>query len=182
MSSSGPFEPRRDPLRERRPDRSRLRGPGGRLRRQGARARPDRRSAGTRAPAHARLPRYPSTRRRLSTRRGGCAPATSASSTADNVLTMTGRSKEIINRGGEKISGREIEDLLSGHPEVVESAVVPAPHPAWASSPPRSCCFGASRWPTRSSPSTCAPPAWPPEDPAACGAPSTSCRGRRRAR
>jgi len=55
--------------------------------------------------------------------------------TADNVLTMTGRSKEIINRGGEKISGREIEDLLSGHPEVVESAVVPAPHPRLGEQP-----------------------------------------------
>jgi acyl-CoA synthetase (AMP-forming)/AMP-acid ligase II len=55
--------------------------------------------------------------------------------TADNVLTMTGRSKEIINRGGEKISGREIEDLLSGHPEVIESAVVPAPHPRLGEQP-----------------------------------------------
>ncbi len=55
--------------------------------------------------------------------------------TADGVLTMTGRSKEIINRGGEKISGREIEDLLAQHPAVVEAAVVPAPHPRLGEQP-----------------------------------------------
>jgi acyl-CoA synthetase (AMP-forming)/AMP-acid ligase II len=42
--------------------------------------------------------------------------------------TVTGRVKEIINRGGEKISGREIEDALIRHPGVLEAAVVPAPH------------------------------------------------------
>jgi acyl-CoA synthetase len=48
--------------------------------------------------------------------------------TAEQTLTVTGRVKEIINRGGEKISGREIEDMLVQHPGVVEAAVVPAPH------------------------------------------------------
>jgi acyl-CoA synthetase len=43
-------------------------------------------------------------------------------------LKVTGRLKEIINRGGEKISAREIEDVLAGAPAVLESAVVPAPH------------------------------------------------------
>jgi acyl-CoA synthetase len=47
---------------------------------------------------------------------------------ADDALTVTGRVKEIINRGGEKISGREIEDALIRHEAVVEAAVVPAPH------------------------------------------------------
>ena len=55
--------------------------------------------------------------------------------TGEGVLTMTGRSKEIINRGGEKISGREIEDLLVQHPGVVEAAVVPAPHPRLGEQP-----------------------------------------------
>lgn len=41
---------------------------------------------------------------------------------------VTGRTKEIINRGGEKISVREIEDALVRHPEVLDAAVVPAPH------------------------------------------------------
>jgi acyl-CoA synthetase len=55
--------------------------------------------------------------------------------TVDGVLTMTGRSKEIINRGGEKISGREIEDVLVQHPSVMEAAVVPAPHPRLGEQP-----------------------------------------------
>ncbi len=55
--------------------------------------------------------------------------------TAEGVLSMTGRSKEIINRGGEKISGREIEDLLVRHPGVTEAAVVPAPHPRLGEQP-----------------------------------------------
>jgi acyl-CoA synthetase len=55
--------------------------------------------------------------------------------TGEGVLTMTGRSKEIINRGGEKISGREIEDLLARHPGVIEAAVVPAPHPRLGEQP-----------------------------------------------
>jgi len=42
-------------------------------------------------------------------------------------LTITGRIKDIINRGGEKISAREIEDALVRHPAVAEACVVPAP-------------------------------------------------------
>lgn len=53
----------------------------------------------------------------------------------EGVLEMTGRLKEIINRGGEKISGREIEDALVRHPGVVEAAVVPAPHPRLGEQP-----------------------------------------------
>jgi acyl-CoA synthetase len=53
----------------------------------------------------------------------------------DNTVTMTGRVKEIINRGGEKISGREIEDALARHPAVIEAAVVPAPHPRLGEQP-----------------------------------------------
>jgi amino acid adenylation domain-containing protein len=37
---------------------------------------------------------------------------------ADGYLFLTGRSKEIINRGGEKISPREVEDALAEHPAV----------------------------------------------------------------
>ena len=54
---------------------------------------------------------------------------------ADDALTVTGRVKEIINRGGEKISGREIEDALIRHPSVLEAAVVPAPHPRLGEQP-----------------------------------------------
>ncbi|HKA05092.1 MAG TPA: AMP-binding protein [Acidimicrobiales bacterium] len=55
--------------------------------------------------------------------------------TEEATVTMTGRVKEIINRGGEKISGREIEDALVRHPAVAEAAVVPAPHPRLGEQP-----------------------------------------------
>ena len=45
----------------------------------------------------------------------------------DGYLTITGRLKEIINRGGEKISPREIDDLLTTHP-AVQQAVAFAVH------------------------------------------------------
>ena len=45
----------------------------------------------------------------------------------DGLVTITGRAKEIINRGGEKFSSREIEEALERHPQVVSAGVVPAP-------------------------------------------------------
>lgn len=45
---------------------------------------------------------------------------------AGNVV-MTGRVKDVINRGGEKISALEIENELMGHPAITGCAVVPAP-------------------------------------------------------
>ncbi|HYC23200.1 MAG TPA: AMP-binding protein [Candidatus Bathyarchaeia archaeon] len=43
----------------------------------------------------------------------------------DGYLRVTGRVKDIIVRKGEKISAREVEDLLAGHPAVAEVAVIP---------------------------------------------------------
>jgi non-ribosomal peptide synthetase component E (peptide arylation enzyme) len=48
---------------------------------------------------------------------------------ADGHLRVTGRLKDIIIRGGENISVKEIEDLLSEHPGVAEVAVVGMPDP-----------------------------------------------------
>jgi len=45
------------------------------------------------------------------------------------VVTITGRIKEMINRGGESISATEIESLISTHPEVALVAVIPMPDP-----------------------------------------------------
>ena len=45
----------------------------------------------------------------------------------DGFLTITGRIKDVINRGGEKFSARDIEDLLASHPSVRQAAVVPGP-------------------------------------------------------
>jgi len=44
-------------------------------------------------------------------------------------LRVVGRKKEMILRGGVNISPLEIEELLGEHPDIVESAVVPMPHP-----------------------------------------------------
>jgi acyl-CoA synthetase (AMP-forming)/AMP-acid ligase II len=43
-------------------------------------------------------------------------------------LTITGRLKEIINRGGEKISPREIDEVLLTHPAVAQAVTFATPH------------------------------------------------------
>lgn len=47
----------------------------------------------------------------------------------DGYLYITGRLKEIINRGGEKISPREVDEVLLDHPDVAQVAVFGMPHP-----------------------------------------------------
>jgi acyl-CoA synthetase (AMP-forming)/AMP-acid ligase II/aryl carrier-like protein len=47
----------------------------------------------------------------------------------DGYLFITGRLKEIINRGGEKISPIEIDEVLKKHPSVLEAVTFPIPHP-----------------------------------------------------
>jgi len=46
---------------------------------------------------------------------------------ADGYLHVTGRIKEIINRGGQKISPREIDELISSHPAVAQAVAFPVP-------------------------------------------------------
>ncbi|MDE2596960.1 MAG: AMP-binding protein [Sphingomonadales bacterium] len=46
----------------------------------------------------------------------------------EGALTITGRKKDLIIRGGENISAKEIEDVLHSHPAVREAAVVAMPH------------------------------------------------------
>ncbi|MFM5929789.1 MAG: AMP-binding protein [Novosphingobium sp.] len=48
--------------------------------------------------------------------------------TANGAITITGRKKDLIIRGGENISAKEIEDVLHLHPGVKEAAVVAMPH------------------------------------------------------
>lgn len=48
---------------------------------------------------------------------------------ADGYLTITGRKKDIILRGGENISAKEIEEYLVEHPKVAEVAAVGMPDP-----------------------------------------------------
>lgn len=47
----------------------------------------------------------------------------------DGYLFLTGRIKEIINRGGEKISPREIDEVLLSHPAVAQAVAFAVPHP-----------------------------------------------------
>jgi 2,3-dihydroxybenzoate-AMP ligase len=49
--------------------------------------------------------------------------------TPDGYLVVWGRSKDQINRGGEKVSAEEIEDHLLAHPQVHDAAVVSIPDP-----------------------------------------------------
>jgi acyl-CoA synthetase (AMP-forming)/AMP-acid ligase II len=49
----------------------------------------------------------------------------------DGYLLLTGRLKEMINRGGEKIAPREIDEVLLGHPAVAEAVAFGTPHPTW---------------------------------------------------
>lgn len=44
-------------------------------------------------------------------------------------LTISGRVKDVINRGGEKISAEEVENLILAHPKVKNAAAVAMPDP-----------------------------------------------------
>jgi len=47
---------------------------------------------------------------------------------ADGYFSITGRLKEIINRGGEKISPREVDEVLLDHPSVQQCVTFAVPH------------------------------------------------------
>jgi acyl-CoA synthetase (AMP-forming)/AMP-acid ligase II len=48
---------------------------------------------------------------------------------AEGYLTLTGRLKEIINRGGEKVSPLEVDGVLSAHPAIAQVVTFALPHP-----------------------------------------------------
>ncbi|MEZ5571538.1 MAG: AMP-binding protein [Halioglobus sp.] len=48
--------------------------------------------------------------------------------TPENAILITDRKKDIIIRGGENISAKEVEDVLHNHPQIREVAVVAMPH------------------------------------------------------
>ena len=54
---------------------------------------------------------------------------------AQGYLTLTGRIKEIINRSGEKVSPREIDEVLMAHPAVAEAVAFAVPHPTHGEEP-----------------------------------------------
>ena len=60
----------------------------------------------------------------------------------DGYLVITDRKKDIIIRGGENISAREVEEILAGHPKVQEAAVTPVADPTYGE---RVCAFVITR-------------------------------------
>jgi long-chain acyl-CoA synthetase len=50
---------------------------------------------------------------------------------AEGYVTVMDRLKDMINRGGEKVYCVEVEDVLCGHPDVLEAAVVGVPDPVY---------------------------------------------------
>ncbi len=56
----------------------------------------------------------------------------------DGNLTLTGRTKDVISRGGVKFNPADIEDLIMGHPAVEHAAMVPMPDPVLGE---KACCF-----------------------------------------
>jgi acyl-CoA synthetase (AMP-forming)/AMP-acid ligase II len=49
----------------------------------------------------------------------------------EGYLTLVARIKELINRGGEKVSPRDIDEVLLTHPAVAEAVCFGVPHPTW---------------------------------------------------
>ena len=66
---------------------------------------------------------------------------------ADGYIEIKDRSKDIIISGGENISSLEVEEALYRHPDIMEAAVVAAPHEKWGETP---CAFIALRPDTES--------------------------------
>ena len=62
------------------------------------------------------------------TRQGWFRTGDQGSLSPEGYLTITGRLKEIINRGGEKISPREVDEILMDHPAVAQCVTFAVPH------------------------------------------------------
>lgn len=82
--------------------------------------------------------RNPEENRRTFTRDGFFRTGDLARIDERGYITLTGRIKEMINRGGESISATEIEKLIGRHPGVAAVAVIPMPDPVMGE---RVCAF-----------------------------------------
>jgi acyl-CoA synthetase (AMP-forming)/AMP-acid ligase II len=60
-------------------------------------------------------------------------------------IAITGRIKDIINRGGVKFNPLDVEKLLDSHPKILQSAIVPMPDPVLGE---RACVFVTLRNPS----------------------------------
>lgn len=63
-------------------------------------------------------------------------------------LVVQGRLRDVINRGGEKVSATEVEHLAAGHPDLIDVAAVAAPDPRFGE---LVCIFAVARDGTRPS-------------------------------
>ncbi|MBE3566483.1 MAG: fatty acid--CoA ligase, partial [Thermogemmatispora sp.] len=53
----------------------------------------------------------------------------------DGYIQLVDRTKDLVKSGGEWISSVELENLIMGHPKVLEACVVGVPHPKWSERP-----------------------------------------------
>ena len=88
----------------------------------------DRRDRHPRAQRHAGLREQPRGQRQAPSPIGWFRTGDQGMLDEDGYLRITGRLKEIINRGGEKISPREVDDVLMDHPAVAQVVTFAMPH------------------------------------------------------
>jgi fatty-acyl-CoA synthase len=53
----------------------------------------------------------------------------------EGYVQITDRTKDLIKSGGEWISSVDVENMIMGHPKVLEAAVIAVPHPKWLERP-----------------------------------------------
>jgi fatty-acyl-CoA synthase len=53
----------------------------------------------------------------------------------EGYIQITDRTKDVIKSGGEFMSSVALENLIMGHPDVLEAAVIAVPHPKWIERP-----------------------------------------------
>ncbi len=54
----------------------------------------------------------------------------------EGYIYLAGRADDLIIRGGENISPKEVEDVLYSHPKIEDAAVIGVPDPEWG----QECC------------------------------------------
>ncbi len=54
---------------------------------------------------------------------------------SEGYVKITDRTKDLIKSGGEWISSVDLENVLMGHPDIREAAVIAVPHPKWQERP-----------------------------------------------
>ena len=80
---------------------------------------------------------------------------------ADGYFYLTGRIKELINRGGEKIAPREVDEALLDHPDVAQAVAFAAPHPRLGEDVMAAVVLRPEVWPPRTSSGALHSSVWP---------------------